>query len=70
MGLTAAIVSISAIFSPLAGAMAFLIVYQEYLHHFTDKRMALRAGLEAGAFTLVVFLGIGIFLGFILPAIL
>lgn len=44
------------IFSPLAGLMAFLITYEEYQHHFSDRRRVMRASLEAGAFTCLVFL--------------
>jgi len=67
MGLTIALFCIAAIFSPLAAIMAFLITYEEYLHHYSDKRKALKTSLEAAFFTLIFFLVLGLFLAKILP---
>ena len=69
MGLTKALFCIGAIFSFLATLMAFMITYEEYTHHYTDKRKILKAALEVAFFTLVFFLGLGLLLGFILPLI-
>jgi hypothetical protein len=44
------------IFGPLAGAMAFLITYEEYQHHVLDRRRAFRASLHVGVTTFVVLL--------------
>ncbi len=45
------------LFSPIAAAMAFLITYGEFRHHFPDKRRAVRAGLgTAGVAFLIFFL--------------
>jgi hypothetical protein len=41
--------------SPLAAAMAFLITYEEYSHHYADKKKPLRFALEAAGYTFVVF---------------
>jgi tetrahydromethanopterin S-methyltransferase subunit C len=43
------------IFSPIAAAMAFLITYEEYSHHFTDKKKTLKIAFEAAIFTLMIF---------------
>jgi purine-cytosine permease-like protein len=67
MGLTKALFCIAAILSPLAAIMAFLITYGEYAHHYPDKRKVLKTALEAGIFTLVFFLALGLLLAIILP---
>lgn len=67
MGLSIALFCIAAIFSPLAAAMAYIITYQEYKHHYPDKRQAVRAALGAAVFTLIIFLILGLLTGIILP---
>jgi hypothetical protein len=67
MGLTKALFCIAAVLSPLAAASAFLITYEEYKHHYPDKRKVLKIALEAAIFTLVVFLVLGLLLAIILP---
>jgi len=67
MGLTIVIFCITAILSPLAGISAFLIFYEEYSHHYPDKRKAFKIAFEAGIFTIVVFLVLGLLLAFLLP---
>jgi len=47
--------------------MAFLITYEEYVHHYPDKRKALKTALKAAGFTLVFFLALGLLLAIILP---
>jgi hypothetical protein len=69
MGLTITIFCIVALLSPLAAFSAFLIFYGEYAHHYADKRKVLKIAFEAAAFTLIVFLALGLFLGLILPLI-
>lgn len=49
-----------------AGLMAFLITYEEYLHHYQEKERPLRLALEAAAFTFVVFLVLTAITGFVL----
>jgi tetrahydromethanopterin S-methyltransferase subunit C len=46
---------IGLIFSPIAAAMAFLITYEEYSHHYTDKKKSLKVAFEAAIFTLIIF---------------
>jgi hypothetical protein len=51
------------VFGGLAGAMAFLIVYEEYCHHFPPREARRHAAQMAGAtvlFFLVLSLAIGI----------
>jgi purine-cytosine permease-like protein len=67
MGLAKAIFSIAAILSLLAAIAAFTITYEEYVHHYPDKRKVLRTALEAAVFTLVFFLALGLLLAIILP---
>jgi hypothetical protein len=53
-------------FSPIAGLMSFIINYEEYKHHFPDRkipfRMAIRDGIFAFTFFMVLSLFIGLFL--------
>jgi len=64
------IVFIAAVAGCFAGAMAYLISYEEYLHHFPDKRKPRRLALQAGVFAFLFFLGIGLVLAFVLPGAL
>jgi hypothetical protein len=68
MGLTYAIFSIAVILSLLGATMAFLITYEEYVHHYPSKREVLRKALEAAGFTLVFFLALGLLLAIMLPS--
>ena len=47
--------------------MAFVITYEEYTHHYTDKRKAFKAALEAGIFTLIFFVALALILAVTLP---
>jgi purine-cytosine permease-like protein len=67
MGLAKAIFSIAAILSLLAAIAAFLSTYEEYVHHYPDKRRVLKTALEAAVFTLLFFLALGLLLAIILP---
>jgi hypothetical protein len=58
---------ISLIFSILAGIMAFLITYQEYEHHYLDKRDFLKASLRTGGVTFIFFLSLGFILAMTMP---
>jgi len=55
---------IGLIFSPIAGAMAFVIFYNEYLHHFTDKKQPLKIALEAAVLTTILFVILSVIAGF------
>jgi purine-cytosine permease-like protein len=67
MGLAKAIFCIAAILSLLAAITAFAITYEEYVHHYPDKRKVLKTALDAAVFTLVFFLVLGLLLAIILP---
>ena len=68
--MTAALFFISVIFSILAAIMAYLITYQEYRHHFPDKRDIKKAALRMGGFTFLLFLFLGMLLAILLPEFL
>jgi uncharacterized membrane protein YedE/YeeE len=63
------IIFIAAIAGCFAGAMAYLISYQEYLQHFPDKRKPRKMALEAALLAFAFFFGIGVVLAIVLPAI-
>ena len=50
----------------LAGLIAFLITYEEYRHHYLDRRAPLRHGLQAAAFAAGVFVLLTILVGWAL----
>ncbi len=54
------------VFSPLAAAAAFLITYDEYIHHYPDKKEPLKLALQAALFTFAVFVIISLVIGYFL----
>jgi hypothetical protein len=66
-GLSKAIISIAALFSVLAGIMAFLITYEENQHHFLDKRQVRNTALRSAVVAFAVFLLLGFMLAALLP---
>ena len=62
--LTALIIAVTVVFSPLASFIAFLITYDEYEHHLS-KKDAFRQALQMAIFTLVVFIVVGLVSGYI-----
>jgi len=60
-------IAIGLVFAPLAGAMAFLITYEEYSHHGLTKSRILRFSLEAaavgGGMILALMVVAGFFIG-------
>ena len=48
--------------------MAFLITYEEYVHHYPSKREVWKKALEAAGFTFVFFLALGLLLAIMLPS--
>ena len=68
--MTAALFFISVIFSTMAAVMAYLITYQEYRHHYLDKRDTKKAALRTGGFTFFLFLFLGMLLAILLPIFL
>lgn len=49
------LVLIGLILSAMAGFTAFLITYDEWSHHYPDKREPLKFGAEAGVVAFLVF---------------
>jgi hypothetical protein len=57
---------IGIIFAPLAAAMAFIITYGEYTHHYSDKKMPLKLATEAAITTFIVFGIISLVIGLVI----
>lgn len=55
MTLCSPFIMIGLILSVLAGVAAFLITYEEWSHHYTDRRKPLRYSIEAALAAFVVF---------------
>ena len=60
---------IGIVFSPIAAAMAFLITYGEYTHHYPDKKMPLKLAGQAAIFTFIVFMAIMFGVGYFMNQI-
>ena len=60
---------IGLVFGFLAGAMAFLITYEEYRHHRFGRRELLRRSTHAALATMIFFLAVAIVLGLVLPSL-
>ena len=56
---------IGLVFSPLAALMAFFITYDEYLHHYSDKKKSLKLALQTGVFSFMFFMILSLIIGFI-----
>jgi len=52
--------SLGAIFALLASAMAFLISWQEYSHHFHDRKRVLRLSLRTAAVAFLFFVALSV----------
>ena len=50
------VVFIALLFSPLAGALAFVITYMEYAKHFVDRKRVLRRAFMAALVAFLFFL--------------
>ncbi|HSX09383.1 MAG TPA: hypothetical protein VLF93_04465 [Candidatus Saccharimonadales bacterium] len=51
-------------FSPFAAIIAYIITYDEYIHHF-DKKGAIKQAFQAAFFTLIVFIVAGLASGYV-----
>ncbi len=60
---------IGLVFAPLAGAIAFLITFQEYRKHRFSGKPLYQAALRAGLLTFAFFLLLALALGYALPFI-
>ena len=57
------ILVLGGIFSLLAALMAYLITYNEWVHHYPTKKQPRKIALEAAAFAFFIFLLIAVFTG-------
>lgn len=51
---------IGLMFCPIAAAMAFVITYEEYSHHYADRQKSLRFAFEVAIVTFIVFGGLSL----------
>jgi len=58
--------SIGAIFGLFVSIMAFLITYEEYVHHYIGKCEPLIASFQTALFTFFVFVGLTLLVGWAL----
>lgn len=62
---------IALILAPLGALSAYLITYDEFQHHYTDKRRIRRAAWQAAGAAFGFFVGVAVLIGllfeFILP---
>ena len=68
--MVSSVILIAVVFGGIAAVMAFLIAYEEYVHHFPDKRTVIRMSLEPALLAFAVFLGLGLILAATLPHLL
>jgi hypothetical protein len=61
----AMVLSIGAVFGVFASIMAFLITYEEYMHHYIGKREPLIASFQTALFTFFVFVGLALLVGWL-----
>jgi len=61
---------IGLIFSPIAAIMAFIITYEEYRRHYTEKQKPFRIAINSAIVTFIVFMGMTILGGILLARIL
>ncbi len=57
---------IAAIFGPIAGVMAYLITYEEYSHHFLDRREVIGRSLTTALVTVAFFVVLFAIVGYLL----
>lgn len=55
---------ISLVFSPFASIMAYLITYNEYIHHYPDKRKPVKLAIQAALATFAFFIMLALVTGF------
>ena len=61
--------AIGLVFSPLAALFTFLMTYNEYQHHFPDKRQTIKMATEAAIFTFLIFMALCFLIGIALPSV-
>ena len=63
------VISIGAVFGVFASMMAFLITYEEYVHHYIGKREPLLASFQTALFTFFVFVGLALLVGWLFSTV-
>jgi hypothetical protein len=63
MNVPALILAATITFSPFAGIIAYIITYDEYIHHF-DKKKAKSQALQMAFFSFFVFVAVGLISGY------
>jgi ABC-type sulfate transport system permease component len=61
---TALILAFTIVFSPFSGIIAYIITYDEYIHHL-DKKAAKSQALQMAFFTFIVFVAVGLVSGWV-----
>ncbi len=64
------VVFLGVIFGCVAAAMAYLISYNEYRHHFVEETKIRRNSLETALIAFAFFFGLSLILSIILPRFL
>ena len=64
------VIVIGLIFSPIAAIMAFIISYEEYKRHYTDKKKPFQLSLGTAIATFVFFMLVSFFAGLLLNRII
>jgi putative effector of murein hydrolase len=67
--LITSVLFIGVVFGGIAAIMAFLISYEEYMHHFPDRKTVIRMSLEPALLAFAVFLVLGVILAVTLPRV-
>ncbi len=62
--MTVTVLIIAVPMSIIAAVMAFIITYEEYRHHYPDKRMAIKHGVETAVITMLALIVIVLIFSF------
>ena len=70
MNLMNVAIVIGMMFGPLAAIVAFVISYEEYRHHFHDKKKAVLLSLKSAMVTLIVVAVVTFIAGYCIPLVM
>lgn len=62
--------SLGLIFGAMAGAMAFIIMYREYVHHFKTARQARSHALKGALVAFLFFVGMTLASGYVISHVI
>jgi H+/Cl- antiporter ClcA len=57
---------LGSVFGAIGAAMAYVIMYHEYLDHYPDKKQPRKIALEAAIITFLIFFGLSAGFGYFL----